>query len=153
MQFGTVLRNVDARKSPIGYWINIHIGPDRKVFHRKMCHQMHRPQIFYALICQLIRPCHHIIGYVIHRIYSALCFVLRFLFVIDFHKAKTLERSNIVWLKNVTLFIYIGDVANHTYNMPYSHHSSMKTGNHENQIKLVASTIPKRNRHAKYKLC
>lgn len=65
MQFDIVLQNVDDRKSPIGSWINTHIGPDRRVYHRKMCHQMHRPQILYALICQLIRPCHHIIGYVI----------------------------------------------------------------------------------------
>lgn len=63
MRSGTALQNVAERKNRIGYWISSHIVRVRRVYHRRMCHQMHQQQIYYAVTCQLIRPCHHIIGY------------------------------------------------------------------------------------------
>lgn len=64
MRFGTASRNVAERKNRIGFWISSYIVRARRVYHRRMCHQMHQQQIYYAVTCQLIRPCHHIIGYV-----------------------------------------------------------------------------------------
>lgn len=83
MRSDTALRNVADRKSPIGYWINSHIVRVQRAYHRRMCHQMHQQQIYYAVTCQLIRPCHHIIGYDVQMLtifyyYCCCCYLFSF---------------------------------------------------------------------------
>lgn len=58
MLFDIVLQSVAVRKNPIGCWINsrIIIGPDRRVYHRRMCHRMHQQRIYYAVISVSTRP-------------------------------------------------------------------------------------------------